>query len=55
MINVIKNSLLNVKLHTFREDIFAGTNFQEFFCGHFSGINFQELGFTEELAEINFR
>ena len=33
-----------------RELIFAN-----FFFGHFAGINFRELGFTEDFAGINFR
>ena len=32
-----------------RELIFAN-----YFSGHFAGINFRELGFTEDFAEINF-
>ena len=29
--------------------------FANFFFGHFAGINFRELGFTEDFAGINFR
>ena len=36
---------------TLREEIFAGINF---FSGHFAGINFLELGFTEDFVGINF-
>ena len=32
-----------------------GRNFLEFFFGHFAGIIFRELGFTEDFAGINFR
>ena len=37
---------------TLREEIFARINF---FSGHFAGINFLELGFTEDFVGINFR
>ena len=40
---------------TLREEIFAGINSREFFYGHFAGINFRELSFTEDFAGINFR
>ena len=40
---------------TLREEIFAGINFREFFLGHFAGIKFCELSFTEDFAGINFR
>ena len=29
--------------------------FANFFLGHFAGINFRELGFTEDFTVINFR
>ena len=32
-----------------------GRNFREFFFGHFAGINFCELSFTEDFAGIKFR
>ena len=35
--------------------IFAGIDFGEFLFGYFAGINFRELGFTEDFAGINFR
>ena len=35
--------------------MFAGINFREFFYGHFPGIYFRKLGFTEDFAGINFR
>ena len=38
-----------------REEIFAGINFREFFCGNFAGINFHELGFNKYFAGISFR
>ena len=41
--------------NTLREEIFAGINFHKFFFGHFAGINFRELGFTEDFTGINFR
>ena len=41
--------------NTLREEIFAGINFHEFFSGHFVGINFRKLGFTEDFAGINVR
>ena len=46
----------SLRLHgrTLWEEIFAGINFREF-SGHFMGINFPELGFTEDFAGINFR
>ena len=37
-------------LCTLREEIFA-----HLFFGHSAGINFRELGFTEDYAVINFR
>ena len=40
---------------TLREEIYAGINFREFFFGHFAGIIFRELGFTEDFPGINFR
>ena len=42
-------------LDTLREEIFAGINFREFFFGHFAGIDFRELAFTEDFAGINIR
>ena len=42
-------------VNTLREEIFAGINFANFFFGHFTGINFRELGFTVDFAGINFR
>ena len=42
------------KSNTLREEIFAGIN-REFFSGHFAGINFRKLGFTEDFAGIHFR
>ena len=32
---------------TLMEEISAGINSRKFFFGHFAGINFRELGFTE--------
>ena len=32
-----------------------GRNFRGFFFGHLAGINFRELGFSEDFAGINFR
>ena len=48
------NSTKKVFLSPFREEIFAGINFRDFFLGHFAGTNFRELGFTKDFAEINF-
>ena len=45
----------DILLSTLREEIFAGINFREFFFVHFAGINFCELGFTEDFTVINFR
>ena len=42
-------------MNTLREDIFAGINLREFFWGYFAGINFRELGFTEDFTGIDFR
>ena len=33
---------------TLREKIFAGINFRKNFFGHFAGVNFREIGFTED-------
>ena len=41
-------------LDTLREEKFTGINFRDFFFRHFAGINFRELGFTEDFAGINF-
>ena len=35
--------------------VLAGINLRDSFFGHFAGINFRELGFTEDFAGINFR
>ena len=40
--------------NTLREDLLREF-ITRFFFGHFTGINFRELGFTEDFAEINFR
>ena len=69
-INVIKRTLSSIRIilcyliifysfslliTTLREEIFAGINFREFLFGHFAGIIFRELGFTQDFAGINFR
>ena len=41
--------------NTLSEGIFAVINFANFFFGHFAGINFYKLGFTDDFTEINFR
>ena len=37
------------------KEYFGGMNFREFVFGHFTGINFRDMGFTENFAAINFR
>ena len=48
-------STLYTKVSTLKEEIFAGINFCEFFFRYFAGIDFRELGFTEDFAGIHFR
>ena len=39
---------------TLREEILVEINFRKFFVGHFTVIDFSELGFTNEFAGIIF-
>ena len=66
-ISVLKTDLANLlcmvlskrcptSRHTLREEIFAGINFRELgFTEDFAGINFRKLSLTKDFAGINFR
>ena len=63
-INILKS--VYTKVAFFKNKLFYRSNtdknkfsreliFANFFFGHFAGINFRKLGYTEDFAGINFR